>query len=78
MKGVRAIREAPRSLHICRNCRRSSQLTKAAFTVPNQRRWIAQDANQAWQVRAKDIEEGHRKSILTLLEERGYINQIVG
>ena len=37
-----------------------------------------QDAEEEWRTRAKDIESGKMQSLLTTLEERGYINQIVG
>lgn len=35
-------------------------------------------AEEEWQLRARDIRDGKMKSMLTLLEERGYVNQIVG
>jgi hypothetical protein len=36
------------------------------------------NAEDAWQQRAKDIREGNLKSMLDILEERGFVNQIVG
>lgn len=50
-----------------------------------QRRWIGRNyikniisAEQDWQQRAGEIAIGDRKSILDILEERGFVNQIVG
>jgi tyrosyl-tRNA synthetase len=37
-----------------------------------------QEAEEEWQAKAKDIEGGNMKSMMTILEERGYVNQIVG
>jgi tyrosyl-tRNA synthetase len=37
----------------------------------------AQAADQ-WALWARDILDGKRKSMLTVLEERGYVNQIAG
>jgi hypothetical protein len=36
------------------------------------------EAMADWQVRAKAIRKGEKQSMLSLLEERGFVNQIVG
>jgi hypothetical protein len=82
---VQAVR---RSLYVCRSCRqhlRAGNLSQAAFANPQPRRWISrnhvrkiQEAEEEWRTRAQDIESGRMQSLLTTLEERGYINQIVG
>lgn len=52
---------------------------------PQQRRWLGMNylknvvkAEEDWQRRAREIADGDRKSIITILEERGFVNQIVG
>ncbi|KAK5264522.1 tyrosyl-tRNA synthetase [Exophiala xenobiotica] len=82
---VQAVR---RSLYVCRSCRqhlRASNISQPAFANPQPRRWISrnhvrkiQEAEEEWRTRAQDIESGRMQSLLTTLEERGYINQIVG
>lgn len=73
--------EAP---YICRTCR-SQARQKAVSRNGEQRRWIGLNhiknikvAQQEWESRAADIVAGKSKSILDVLEERGYVNQIVG
>lgn len=81
------LRLAHRSLYICSSCRqhlRASQ-SSAPLGVAAQKRWISkghirkiQEAEREWQTRAKHIEEGKITPMLSMLEERGYINQTVG
>lgn len=71
-----------RSTNICSTCWRKLQLqTKVA----NQQRAITQnwlrktaDAETAWKEQAKEIWEGKKESMLSILEKRGYINAVVG
>jgi tyrosyl-tRNA synthetase len=73
--------EAP---YICRTCR--TQVRQSAVSRNrDQRRWIGFNhinniriAQQEWESRAADIVAGKSESILDVLEERGYVNQIVG
>ena len=51
----------------------------------NQRRWISHNyvrkiarAEDDWTDRANDIKDGKKRSVLEVLEERGFVNQIVG
>ena len=36
------------------------------------------DAEAEWAAKAADIKEGKQKGMLSILEERGYVNQIAG
>ena len=73
------LRDAP---YICGSCR--AQLRNSSpFT--QQKRWISknhirkiEDAEKEWADKAAEIEAGRKKSMVDILEERGYINQIVG
>jgi tyrosyl-tRNA synthetase len=72
------------TLYVCRSCRRKT-LTKIALRPREQRRWIGlnhinniKNAQKEWELRAQETVSGKRKSILDVLEERGYVNQIVG
>jgi tyrosyl-tRNA synthetase len=69
---------------ICRSCRTQVQ-QRAGSHNQGQQRWIGYNhinnikiAQQEWESRAADIVAGKSKSILDVLEERGYVNQIVG
>jgi tyrosyl-tRNA synthetase len=49
------------------------------------RRWISQkfiaktaDAELRWQEQALEIKQGKKKSMLTILEERGLVEQVTG
>ena len=72
------------STYVCRSCRAK------LFSADNQRlvvqkRWITrnhirriQEAEEDWSLRADAIVAGKKQSMLSLLEERGYVNQIIG
>ena len=85
MKTANTFRVAHRSFYICHSCRRHLRHEKVPFTAVPQQRWISavhvrriQEAEQEWRAKAKNIEKGNMKSMLTILEERGLVNQIVG
>ncbi|KAH8816376.1 hypothetical protein F5884DRAFT_896163 [Xylogone sp. PMI_703] len=68
-------------LYVCARC------SFQASRIPNRssRRWIGQkylaklaDAEMAWQEKAYKIRAGQQKSMLTILEERGYVHSIAG
>ncbi|KAK6603605.1 Tyrosine-tRNA ligase, mitochondrial [Botrytis cinerea] len=68
-------------LYVCARCafRASRNSNKAS------RRWIgmkylakAADAQVAWAKNAAEIKTGKKKSMLSILEERGYVHQITG
>jgi tyrosyl-tRNA synthetase len=63
----------------------SSPSAQTNSAIVQQRRWIGRNylknivaAEKDWQERSKQIENGDRKNILEVLEERGFVNQIVG
>lgn len=67
--------------YVCCSC--LLQLPQAV--VRQQRRAISQnylkkqaEANAKWAENAEEIRAGNRDSMLTMLEKRGYIHQIVG
>lgn len=69
--------------YICISCARS-QLGVSSRLGP-QTRSISEgflrktaDAADKWAIWAGEIRDGKRKSMLSILEERGYVNQIVG
>ena len=72
--------------YICSSCRRKAQQARVqASGVKAQTRCITQEffrkkeeAKQAWASKAQDIKAGRQENILSILERRGYINQIVG
>ncbi|KAL2438750.1 Tyrosine-tRNA ligase, mitochondrial [Exophiala dermatitidis] len=83
------LRAARRSLYICQSCRQHLRANETARLASNpshsQQRWISkghvrkiQEAEKEWRTRAEHIEAGRIKPFLSLLEERGYINQTVG
>ncbi|KIW72158.1 tyrosine-tRNA ligase [Phialophora macrospora] len=86
MKTTAPLRSVRRSLYICRSCRHHLRDRNSALSNPvSQQRWITrvhvrriQEAEEEWQAKAKDIEAGNMKSMMAVLEERGYVNQIVG
>src|SRR5690242_11704620 len=86
-------RNLTNALYVCRSCRAKLNVRPAAAQRPQdryqnqhqQRRWISRNhltriksAEEEWAIRADAIKAGEKKSILDLLEERGYVNQIVG
>ncbi|KIV78098.1 tyrosine-tRNA ligase [Exophiala sideris] len=81
------VRAVPRSLYVCRSCRQRLRICDATpTTLPiSQKRSISrnhvrkiQDAEEEWRRRAREIEAGRMRSLLSILEERGFINQVVG
>lgn len=75
----------PRLLHdsryVCHSCARRLRSLKSA----SQRRSITQnhikktlEARVQWAHQATEIKAGRKESMLTILEKRGYINQIIG
>lgn len=87
MPPTNPLRIARRSLYICQSCRQHlrSKTSPYLFLAPDRKRWISQqhmrkiqDAEVEWRNRAREIEAGRMKSMLQTLEERGYINQVVG
>ena len=84
-KGIRAINESQYgSQYMCTSCR--NHIWNSVNSRANeQKRWITRrhiqkikDAAEDWTSREKAVEEGTKQSMLSLLEERGYINQIIG
>jgi hypothetical protein len=60
-------------------------VTSSTVPATQEKRWITQnhirkikDAEEDWQRRATAIRDGTKQSMLSLLEERGFVNQIVG
>ncbi|EXJ75854.1 uncharacterized protein A1O5_00361 [Cladophialophora psammophila CBS 110553] len=85
MKTTTPLRTAGRSLYICQTCRRHLRERNAPSLPSSRQRWITQahvrriqEAEEEWRAKAREIEKGNMKSMLTILEERGYVNQIVG
>ncbi|KAA8569967.1 hypothetical protein EYC84_002305 [Monilinia fructicola] len=74
-------RSARPDLYVCARCTfRASQNSNKAS-----RRWIGTkylakvaDAELAWAKKAADIKAGKQKSMLSILEERGYVHQVTG
>jgi tyrosyl-tRNA synthetase len=72
------------STYVCRSCR--AKLFSADHQrLVVQKRWITrnhirkiQEAEEDWSLRADAIAAGKKQSMLSLLEERGYVNQIIG
>jgi hypothetical protein len=72
------------STYVCRSCRaKLFSADKQRLVV--QKRWITrnhirkiQEAEEDWSLRADAIAAGKRQSMLSLLDERGYVNQIIG
>ena len=61
------------------------RLQVTSSPVHQQRRWITRnqiikiaEADEDWTKRAEDIKHGRKRSVLEVLEERGFVNQIVG
>ena len=87
MVRIQTPRGARRSLYICQTCRNARlQLQSTLQSSPQQfTRSIGhrhvdkiKKAQEEWHQRAKLIRGGEAPSMLSRLEERGYINQIVG
>ena len=75
-----------RAGYICSSCASfSPNRRKLLCHIVDQRRWIAQrwlnktaEAADQWARQAIEIKAGKRRSMLSILEQRGYINQIAG
>ena len=69
--------------YICASCVRSHSIAKSALgtqtrsITKNFLRKTAEAADQ-WAIWAGEIVAGKRKSMLAILEERGYVHQVVG
>jgi hypothetical protein len=80
-QNIRVISKVRPAPYVCDSCRTKVSRTR----VLEQRRWITRNhifnirtAEEEWMARAKEINSGKKMSMLDLLEQRGYINQIVG
>jgi tyrosyl-tRNA synthetase len=79
-----SLKSAFQSTYVCKSCR--AKLFPAELLRRNvQKRWITRnhirkikEAEEEWSLRADAIVAGKRQSMLSLLEERGYVNQIIG
>lgn len=70
---------ACRPAWICRRCvLRISALREIRRSISHSFLKRKADEEQQWQEKAKEIRERKRKSMLSILEERGFINQIAG
>ena len=70
--------------YICQSCR-ANPLPPRTSRSFLQKRWIGmnqirriKEAQDHWAAQAEDVMQGKKQSMLGLLEERGYVNQIVG
>ncbi len=47
---------------------------------PITQNWLKKtaEAKEAWDAQAKEIEAGRKQSMLSILEERGYVNSVAG
>lgn len=74
------------SPYICASCVRHAQIRGSRLQGSTvQKRSITQnwlrrtaEAKEAWDVQAKEIEAGRKQSMLSILEERGYVNYVAG
>jgi tyrosyl-tRNA synthetase len=72
---------ALQDLYVCARCSfRATRLSRQP-----QRRWIGMkylakqaNAENAWQAKAQEINDGTKQSMLSILEERGLVHQIAG
>ena len=86
MKTTNPLQSVRRALYICQDCRRYlRERDTVSRALLEQKRWITrvhvrriQEAEEEWAAKARDIEAGNMKSMMTILEERGFVNQIVG
>jgi tyrosyl-tRNA synthetase len=86
MKATESLRSVRRLPFVCRSClQRLRNDHGSPKSRPSEKRWITQvhirriqDAEEAWREQAAEIEAGNMKSMLSILEERGFVNQIVG
>ena len=71
--------------YICPSCKGRLQTQFRLGVSPFQKRFITQnylrkslEAKLAWARQATKIKDGKQDSMLSVLEKRGYVNQIVG
>ncbi len=71
--------------NICLSCRWRLSTHVAQRPGAQQKRWISRvhigrikQAMEDWDQRGKAVREGEKQSMLSVLEERGFVNQIVG
>ena len=85
--------KAPRLPFICTPCRLRLEQTRGIAFVSNltklrrtteKHNWKwkygdkLKNAEEEWQAKATEIEEGKRDSMLSILEQRGFVNQVAG
>ena len=70
---------------ICRSCIRRALGPRQQSSRVLQRRWVSekylkkqQEAEEQWQANAQLIHRGQKQSMLSMLEERGYVDTIAG
>jgi hypothetical protein len=73
------------NIPICLSCQWRLSNPAPRLAQAQQKRWITRvhirrikEAMDDWQTRANGIKKGEKQSMLSLLEERGFVNQIVG
>lgn len=73
------------NIPVCLSCQWKLSTTALQLAQAQQKRWITRthirrikEAMGDWEQRANAIKKGEKQSMLSLLEERGFINQIVG
>lgn len=71
--------------YICLSCQSRLPTTASQPPQSQQKRWITRshiirikEAMDDWAERADAIKNGKKQSMLSVLEERGFVNQIVG
>ncbi|KAF2840506.1 tyrosyl-tRNA synthetase [Patellaria atrata CBS 101060] len=72
-------RSATQQLFICRRCLLKQTIAQGSRRSISEG-WIRkkQEAEEAWKQKARKIDAGEQKSMLSILEERGFINAIAG
>jgi tyrosyl-tRNA synthetase len=68
---------------VCQRCIRSQGVSPRTFATvaaraQDKKGGPGQKGQEAWQEQARDIETGARPSMLSLLEERGFVKQVAG
>lgn len=69
--------------YVCRSCLRKLWIQKLPFGTPRRsisQNWLrkTEEAKKAWGAQKEEIVGGKKDSMLTVLEERGYVNAVVG
>ena len=65
-----------RNVRVLETCLRSLTVQKRSIT----QNWLrkTEEAKEAWDAQAKEIKAGRKQSMLSVLEERGYVNAVAG